>query len=104
MSDNAFGFGPKRSASKLASITPREPAGVDRSDLERIDHAGRNAGFTSREAGARIVPRRKKAVGPTITINTRVPQDVAERFIEFCDARRLSYWEGINELMELAKI
>ncbi|MCP1237131.1 hypothetical protein NKW55_11020 [Gluconobacter kondonii] len=104
MNDDAFGFKPKKVTSKLAAIIPREPSSLGRDDLERIDQAGRTAGFTSREAGARLVPRRKKSVGPTVTINTRVPEDVAERFIEFCDANRLAYWEGIRELMDRAKV
>jgi len=105
MSDDPFGFGAKKenTLAKLATIKPNaelpKPA-----PLAEIDEAGRRAGFNSREPGARIVPRRRTGVGPTITINTRVPEDIAERFIQFCDENRFSYWEGIEELMNRAKI
>lgn len=105
MTDDTFGFAPKRgdTAAKIATI---KPDAVDKPTppLAEIDAAGIRAGFQSREPGTRLVPRRRKSVGPTITINTRVPEDVAERFIQFCDQNRLSYWEGIEELMNRAKV
>ncbi|WP_084705252.1 hypothetical protein [Beijerinckia mobilis] len=104
MSDDTFGFNKSASlASKVASIKPKQAEPVNPT-LSRIDEAAEKVGFHSREPGTRLLPRRKKSVGPTITINTRVPEDVAERFIQFCDQRRLSYWEGIDELMNLAKV
>jgi len=105
MTEDTFGFAGKKdnTLAKLASIKPSsEPAKT--TPLAEIDEAGRRAGFTSREPGARLVPRRRKAVGPTITINTRVPEDIAERFIQFCDQNRLSYWEGIEDLMNRSNI
>ncbi|GLR65334.1 hypothetical protein GCM10010909_00110 [Acidocella aquatica] len=106
MADDAFGFAPKKENSTLAKLAGIKPSAepVQSAPLAEIDEAGRRAGFTSREPGARLIPRRRKAVGPTITINTRVPEDIAERFIQFCDQNRLSYWEGIEELMNRAKI
>ena len=105
MIEDAFGFVPKKddTLAKLARIKPSTEVAAP-PPLKEIDEAGSRAGFTSREPGGRLVPRRRKAVGPTITINTRVPEDVAELFIQFCDQHRLSYWEGIEELMTRAKI
>ena len=110
MSDNdTFGFGKAgkgaRILDNLAKIKPSAPDAVPPPDLEAIDAAGSRAGFMPREAGSRLGPRRRKSqVGPTITINTRVPEDVAERFMNFCDANRFSYWEGLAELMNRAKV
>lgn len=109
-SDNdAFGFSKAGKGAgalaNLAKIKPSEPDSAPAPDLEAIDAAGSKAGFTPREPGSRLVPRRRKnPVGPTITINTRVPEDVAERFMNFCDANRFSYWEGLAELMNRAKV
>lgn len=105
MSDDTFGFASKR-GDTLAKLATIKPGGSETPSppLADIDEAGRRAGFESREPGARVLPRRQKSVGPTITINTRVPEDVAERFMQFCDQHRLSYWEGIQELMNRAKI
>lgn len=106
MADDAFGFTPKKDNNTLAKLAGIKPSvdPVPSAPLAEIDEAGRRAGFTSREPGARLVPRRRKAVGPTLTINTRVPEDIAERFIQFCDQHRLSYWEGIEDLMNKANI
>jgi len=106
MTDDTFGFAGKRenTLTKLSSIRPSAES-AKTTPLAEIDEAGRRAGFTSREPGARLLPRRRRAaVGATITINTRVPEDIAERFIQFCDQNRLSYWEGIEDLMNRANI
>lgn len=105
MTDDTFGFAGKRenTLAKLSSIRPSAESGKT-TPLAEIDEAGRRAGFTSREPGGRLMPRRRRAVGATITINTRVPEDIAERFIQFCDQNRLSYWEGIEDLMNRSNI
>lgn len=98
MTDDTYGFGGTRK--KLANITPRPPRDVHPESLRKTDAASIEAGFVPREAGARTAPRRQRSVGPTMTINTRVPVEIAERFIAFCDDNRLAYWEGIEELMK----
>jgi len=106
MSDDTFGFSaPRKSTSdKLKSIVPDErPSHV--ADLAKVDAVGDSLGFRSREdARGRAVRRRKREIGPTVAINTRAPERVAEPFIRFCEDNRFSYWEGIEELMKRANL
>ena len=104
MSDDAFGFSAARKATtadKLKRFTPAtDTPKVEPVALERADAAGAALGFVPREATRTPVMRRRKEIGPTVAINMRVPEAVAARFISFCDEHRLSYWEGVEELMK----
>lgn len=103
--DDAFGFSASRktTAEKLKNIQPSKgPEGKPR--LDHVDAAGEALGFTSREATRPTLLRRRREVGPTVAINTRAPERVAGPFIEFCEANRYSYWEGIEELMKRAGV
>ncbi len=107
MSTSDYGFSPSRktTADKLKDITPtvhtEEP---DTSNLERADVAGAALGFVSRDSTRILTLRKRKEVGPTVAINMRVPEAVADRFIRFCEQNRLSYWEGVDELMKRGHI
>jgi hypothetical protein len=80
----------------VAVNTP-EPA------TSRVDRAGEALGFKSREP-VEVVSRRK-SVGPTTALNVRCPVRVFNPFAKFCEEEgRLSYWEGLERLMELAGI
>jgi len=106
MNDDTFGFSAakKTTAEKLKAIMPAEKA-ANPSDLAKVDAVGDSLGFRSREdPGGRTMHRRKRAIGPTVAINTRAPERVAEPFIRFCEDNRFSYWEGIEELMKRAKV
>lgn len=102
-----FGFGGKKEGqgnetlAKLAKIKPQPEtvAPVVADQIERVDRMAEQRGFVSREAKVRLPDRRKKIEGNTVGINMRAPEDVARDFIQFCDEHRLSYWEGIAELM-----
>ena len=103
MNGNDYGFSPPRksTADKLKGITPNsDTAKTEQSDLERIDAAGAALGFIPRESNRGMPLRRRKEIGPTVAINMRVPEAVAARFVDFCEQNRLSYWEGVNELMK----
>ena len=103
MSTNDYGFSPTRrsTADKLKNITPNaDMEGPDRSHLERADAAGAALGFVPRENTRALPLRKRKEIGPTVAINMRVPEAVAARFIRFCEENRLSYWEGVDELMK----
>lgn len=106
MSDDTFGFGKAGAgglSKKLAAIKPSGDDETVAADLHAIDEAGQRAGFTSREPGPAPY-RRVKTIGPTIQLNTRAPEDVAIRFIKFCEQNRFAYWEGMLELMNRANV
>lgn len=107
MTEDAFGFSDARKATaeKIKRIQPS--AGEDKPTLlDRVDAAGEALGFTSREQQRPKppLPRRRRDIGPTIAINMRAPERVAEPFIQFCEDNRYSYWEGVEELMRRAGI
>ena len=74
------------------------------SNLEKADAVGAALGFIPRENTRAAAFRKRKEIGPTVAINMRVPEAVAARFIGFCEQHRLSYWEGVDELMKRSRI
>lgn len=54
--------------------------------------------------GAEIAISRRKAVGPTTPLNIRCPVRVFNPFVRFCEENRLSYWEGVERLMQIAGV
>jgi len=106
MTDDTFGFSAARktTAEKLRDIKPSEVT-IDPTPLAKIDAAAEALGFRSREEmRAPTQIRRRREIGPTVAINTRAPERVAEPFIQFCEHNRYSYWEGIEELMKRAGV
>lgn len=105
MTEDSFGFtaASKTTADKLRSIKPSLPQ-TNTGELERTDKAGEALGFVSREPSTAKVVRRRREIGPTVAINTRAPERVADPFIQFCEENRYSYWEGIEELMKRAGV
>lgn len=101
MTDDGFGFSAARktTADKLKAIKPGTPQS-NTGEIERTDRAGEALGFVSREPLATKLTRRRREIGPTVAINTRAPERVADPFIRFCEENRYSYWEGIEELMK----
>lgn len=98
MSDK-FGFAPRNfDAIKPggAAVSAPEPS------IEKIDRAGDARGFKSRENVEPI--SRRKSVGPTTPLNIRCPVRVFNPFVKFCEEERLSYWEAIERLMDLAGV
>ena len=107
MTENDYGFPAARraTADKLKAIKPSNDApGTGEADVARADAAGDALGFIAREGSRASLLRKRKEIGPTIAINMRVPEAVAARFIEFCEQKRLSYWEGVDELMKRSNI
>ena len=109
MSDDTFGFGKAGKgaglADKLSQFKPAALSPEPAPDMRAIDEAAGRVGFTSREpAAAPVLRRTKPLLGPTVQLNTRAPEDVAARFIQFCEQHRYAYWEGIRELMDKAGI
>lgn len=90
----------------LEGIKPKvEPEARRREDaqlVEEIDRVGERHGFESRESVKAM--SRRKSVGPTAALNVRCPVRVLNPFIRFCEAERLTYWEAIERLMQLAEV
>jgi len=102
MTDDTFGFGEARkpsTAEKLKAFRP-DPSTEPAVPMEKIDAAAAAHGFVAREVARPVISRRRKEIGPTLAINMRVPERVAVPFIQFCEDGRLSYWEGVEELMK----
>jgi hypothetical protein len=101
MTEEPFGFpvAKRTTAEKLKAIAPSQD---DRrpTQLDRVDAAADALGFVAREPTRTALPRRRKEIGPTVAINMRVPENVAATFIAFCEQQRMSYWEGVAELMK----
>lgn len=77
-------------------------------DIPEIDEVAlvRNStkkGYPKREAEERIY-KNDVSKEATVPLSIRPPLSVANRFIAYCKKNRLSYWEGLNELMTKAKI
>jgi hypothetical protein len=84
----------RKLAAKLDTITPA----ADRHPHDsRVDTAADRHGFTSREPAEQ--PIRRDRLGATATLHTRAPVPVFNRFVRFCEENRMSYWQGIEELM-----
>lgn len=87
----SFGFG------KLAEIQPdasAAPAPVAR----EVDRVAEKLGFQSRE----VPTRRKRRIGvdePTDQLNLRATISDINRFVEWCEAERMSYREGFGRLV-----
>lgn len=101
MSADAFGFSNKQRSDRIASIQTGVSATAEHVDTSLLDSAAAKHGFVSR-AGDTEIASRRKSVGPTAALNVRCPVRVFNPFVEFCEQERLSYWEGIEKLMQLA--
>lgn len=99
MTKDDFGFGATRKSreAKIAAFSPRKESRD--TELRDVDRVGDALGFVPREPSRSIPARRRKEIGPTIAINMRVPEAVAETFITYCEENRFSYWEGVADLM-----
>ncbi|MCP1561927.1 UNVERIFIED_ORG: hypothetical protein M2438_005186 [Methylobacterium sp. SuP10 SLI 274] len=87
----SFGFG------KLAEIQPTtpEPAPTNARD---VDRAAEKLGFPSREVPTRR-KRRTTVDEPTDQLNLRATITDINRFVEWCEAERMSYREGFGRLV-----
>lgn len=102
MSKDPFGFSAaNRVAAKIAEVKPDADLPMA-APLSAIDRVGDAHGFHSRESGYEKIVRRRREVGPSAQLNVKCPVPVYNRFVRFCDLERLSYWEGIERLLDLA--
>ena len=87
----SFGFG------KLSEIQPGAPAAPSPIARE-VDRVAEKLGFQSRE----VPTRRKRRVAvdePTDQLNLRAAIADINRFVEWCEAERMSYREGFGRLV-----
>ncbi len=87
------------SFSKLKMMTPDKVEEAPKPSIEKIDEAAERHGFTSREPTERLY-KLETSKEATVPLSIRPPLSVANRFIAYCKRERLSYWEGLNELMK----
>jgi hypothetical protein len=90
---------------KLQAIKPDAPV-VEKPKRQKperdIDAVAERNGFKSREPVQKIV--RRKDAEPTGNLAMRVPLSQYNRFVQWAMDNRLSYQEGLTELMDKAGI
>ncbi|MCQ1771885.1 hypothetical protein NOI24_11280 [Neorhizobium galegae] len=95
MTGKNFGFG------KLADIKPDTESGSGISD-DKIDEIGQRHGFIAREPVQKLT--RRKPAEPSANLNIRPSITTFNRFLQFCEQNRMSYPEGLKELMDRAGV
>lgn len=105
---------PKPKAVKPKAVTkaprkakPKPP--VRKAQDELADRLAKSQGFTSREASqspaAPVLLKKRRRVQHDEAVDQlsiRGPVRVLNGFIDFCEAHKLSYWEGMERLVEEA--
>jgi hypothetical protein len=84
---------------------PQERTPIERrEENQRVDTISREHGF-SKPSSPAPVPRRQRNTSPgepMHQISIKGPVRVMERLMSFCDNERLTYWEAIEKLMDIA--
>jgi len=108
---------PKAAQPKTIAKAPRKakakPA-VRQAQDELADRLAKSQGFTSREAvpvpppapPAPVLMKKRRRVQhaePVDQLSIRGPVRVLNDFIDYCEAHKLSYWEGMERLVADAK-
>jgi len=88
---------PKRAAPKPAVLKAREAAS---------DKIAKSMGFSSREAAKPIILKKRRRTHhdePVDQLSIRGPVRILNDFITHCEDQGLSYWEGLETLLDTAK-
>ncbi len=104
---------PKTVKPKAVTKAPRKskpkPA-VRQAQDALADRLAKSHGFTSREAGnapaAPVLMKKRRRVHhdePVDQLSIRGPVRVLNNFIDYCETHKLSYWEGLERLVENAE-
>lgn len=110
------GSKPKRTATanktkpKAVTKAPRKPKTkppVRKAQDDLADRLAKSQGFTSREAAqaAPVLMKKRRRVQhdePVDQLSIRGPVRVLNGFIDYCEAHKLSYWEGMERLVQEA--
>jgi len=103
---------PKVSKPKAVTKAPRKTKAkpvVRKAQDDLADRLAKSQGFTSREAKASPAPllmkkrRRVQHAEPVDQLSIRGPVRVLNDFIDYCEAHKLSYWEGMERLVAEAE-
>jgi hypothetical protein len=79
--------------------TPAPPA-QDRAERDAVDATAREHGFTKTSIPVAVPRRARRASGEQLhQINIRGPISVMARFVDYCDAERIAYWEALDRLL-----
>lgn len=102
---------PKPKAVKPKAVTkaarkPKPKPAVRKAQDELADRLAKSQGFTSREAGqapaAPVLLKKRRRVQHDEAVDQlsiRGPVRVLNGFIDYCEANKLSYWEGMERLV-----
>lgn len=98
---------PKASKPKAVTKAPRKPKAkppVRKAQDDLADRLAKSQGFTSREAkqAAPVLMKKRRRVQhdePVDQLSIRGPVRVLNGFIDYCEAHKLSYWEGLERLV-----
>lgn len=103
---------PKTAKPKAVTKAPRKPKPkppVRKAQDDLADRLAKSQGFTSREANhspaAPLLMKKRRRVQhdePVDQLSIRGPVRVLNGFIDYCEANKLSYWEGMERLVEEA--
>lgn len=98
---------PKPKAVSKPSLKTKPKPSVRKVQDELADKLAKSRGFTSREAPAEPATapllmkkrRRVQHAEPVDQLSIRGPVRVLNGFIDYCEANKLSYWEGMEQLV-----
>lgn len=92
-----------------AAAKPKAKPAVRKAQDDLADRLAKSQGFTSREAGsatpAPILMKKRRRVQhdePVDQLSIRGPVRVLNAFIDYCEEHKLSYWEGMERLVQEA--
>lgn len=104
---------PKAPAPKAVTKAPRKAKPkppVRKAQDELADRLAKSQGFTSREASqipaAPILMKKRRRIQhdePVDQLSIRGPVRVLNGFIDYCEENKLSYWEGMERLVQDAE-
>lgn len=102
----------KTTKPKAVTKAPRKPKPkppVRKAQDALADRLAKSQGFTSREANqsaaAPVLMKKRRRIQhdePVDQLSIRGPVRVLNGFIDYCEEQKLSYWEGMERLVEEA--
>ena len=105
---------PKPASPKLEPVkpehvrkTPQTRPAVLKARENASDKIAKSMGFSSREAAAPLILKKRRRTHhdePVDQLSIRGPVRVLNEFITHCEDRGVSYWEGMETLLDAAKI
>ena len=93
---------PKKAKAKPRSKSAPRPA-VLKEREQMADRLAQSMGFESREQKTLVLKKRRRTHHdePVDQLSIRGPVRVLNEFITFCETQHLSYWEAMEQLLEM---